>query len=291
MARRVVRNVPKLVESVPSVLLPGGFLLYLDGDCFPFAQADLPNSLARALKRHAAVAWAIGLPLLGLVLIGFARSLLREWTPMECFVLVYVAMILAYAPIEDRFLVPLIPILAFYFLRGAQWTAAGLTARPRAATAAAVCVVLVTNALLTARLVWLNAALPAAKGPNTGRAALVQCYGHDSWAPVLIAATWVAKHVPADKVVMWSVTDAGPCYYFSKRKVSEVPDTPNVDAILAAVSKHGDYVVQQGLAGTVPTEPLDCGPYGFSLVPRRRIEVGRFVASVLEKQVHAKSRR
>ncbi len=287
LGRRIARNIGPAFASAARLLLPSCYLLRISDDNFPFCQQDLPTPLSRGFKRHAALSWTVGAALW----VFLAAGLLRVWRAgprlADWFVAWYVLMVVAYAPLEDRFIIPLIPMLAAYVWMGGAAIGRRMrtNARPgaRAAGRVGLSLIIALNAALTARMARAYRALPPARGPATSEEGLVQCYAPDHWAPLLVLATRLARSVPPQAVIMWSVTDAGPCYVFSGRRICETPDTRDLRFIRRAIEQHADYIVMWGSPELIDARREVFRTSTWHLEPRDSVSYFGVTAQAFEK--------
>lgn len=142
---------------------------------------------------HSRATWAAAL-LAALVSLGLARTARRGPGPPEGFALAYLALLLVYFTHHERLLVPLVPLLVLYALRGGGLLLAPVQRRAGAAGAPAELALAVP--LLALHGATLGEHLDARSrplGPSTQGA---------HWDDLEAAAAWVREHVPEDGIVL-----------------------------------------------------------------------------------------
>lgn len=272
MADRVWTNVCVMPRHIAIVTLPACFVRDLGDDSVPFARRALVDPVAVFFWRNRRAAFLLVAAIFVLIAMGCVRAFWRGADLMDWFGLCYSGMVWAYAELEPRFLVPLIPLLYSYLMAGMALVASRCPAkRPRLARIPVVGVVVLAAVLSGAavfRLVRANLALPPARGKDTDMSAFVRCYGPGHWARVLAASTRIRAFVPPGKVVAWPLGDAGPCYYFSRRRIREVPLAIDVAVSRAILRDQADYLVLFGRPEKVAEHRAACSDETFALVLR-----------------------
>jgi len=282
MARRMYENTRLLPTHVSKMLLPYCFLLNYECDSMPFVRRALVGPVQAFFKWNHRVANVVLTPLLIFLVVGFVRAFWRGPDLLDWYGVCYVALVLAYAELEYRFIVPLIPLLYSYLVGGATflvgrarssrrlsrlclWGALGLMALP--------------NAVIGLRLVRANLALPPCRGHYTPAKALSRCYGWGPAAALFTAAAEMHDIVPQGKVVAWPMGDAGPCYYFSRRKIRETLLRKDMEGSKALIRTYADYVVLFGRPRTLNRQQNALNDETFALVPVREWELEFLVTS------------
>lgn len=151
----------------------------------------------------------------------------REW--LHVYFVIYGIGILAFwnpqvGSVKARFLIPILPLLYFYFLTGTKWVLEKLFVKtPRIATRSIYGVTLVIGLVLLSRnlLDW--------------RAPI-----REQTSDLSIGASWVAKNAPADAIVM--VNEPVPAYVHVQRKTINFPK--NDQELESYLQNQGiDYIV------------------------------------------------
>lgn len=180
--------------------------------------------------------------LLILIAVGLWTAL-RKYQWMDVYFLIYIAGVLAFwnpkvGSVKARFLIPLVPFLAFYFVQGLHWvmekTFRNQTRFGRRVEAGVVGVIVL--ALLVRNLQdWQN---PVA----------------DQMTDLSIGTSWVAEHAPADSVVM--VNEPVPAYVHARRQTIGFPT--NGQDLERYLNNHGvEYIVIAPLLQSPRSTELD----------------------------------
>ncbi|MBL8062219.1 MAG: hypothetical protein JNK32_04325, partial [Anaerolineales bacterium] len=148
----------------------------------------------------------INILILAILLIGFfAVKPKLEW--MQIYFIIYMLGILAFwnpqvGSVKTRFLIPILPMLYFYFLCGLTWLANKISPR------------------LTARIIFgvsgLIALVLLARNLQDWRSPI-----HEQMTDLSIGTSWVAENAPEDSIVM--VNEPVPAYVHVKRKTIGFP--------------------------------------------------------------------
>jgi hypothetical protein len=218
--------------------------------------------------------------LLALVVFGsFLWCAVRRRTVLEYYMLFYMGMLLL-LPVENpqRYLVPLIPFIWYYFFTGAgrllTWLRdQGLVRMPGYQRSLVVASMLLALALLVAN------ATTAVKANvmDHGREGYYHVVGEDGYVSIV---PWVKAHTSPESVFMWAKPSLR--YLWTERKAAAYPRTKSPEDMLRSIRQQDvDYVVvdafsqttQQRLRPVVQTYPAS-----FSLVYRDDVsEVYRVV--------------
>jgi hypothetical protein len=165
---------------------------------------------------------------------GFAHSVVRRRTVIEYYVLFYVCALLVFpGSRQQRYMVPLIPFLWFYFLTGLERLLRRVPVggdRER--------VVAVVGTAIVAVLILINAGTSVlANAIREGRGY------HEPTSPdrVLDTLGWVRKETPAQSVFMWAKPSLG--YVLGGRRAVKVPSGGPERIIRALREGNVDYVV------------------------------------------------
>ena len=189
------------------------------------------------------------------MLVGWLARLVRYRGTLEFYVLFYVLLLLAWPWCFDRFLLPVAPILLFYFVHGVTLATQGVWAvlprlpwgsmsgrrargRARAPTGLLSAVSIVLGSLM------LLASVPV---PIT---LLCSDYARQrfnryppKFSELFNAARWIAGHTPASAVIL--TTQAAPCYMISKRKSFGPRDVLSTKMYRTAAQKGNLFVIQR----------------------------------------------
>jgi hypothetical protein len=213
----------------------------------------LPRALAGgwgAAPRGEAVLVALGLVLAGLAFGGWVRRSMSRLGPAELFTVLYVFMLALWPPVwtDQRFLLPLLPLLLAYAASGASELGLRLVGgRVGARTPA-----LATGALAAA--VGIGAAITAAaRTPDSVRCLAEFRAGAPcdppEFASFYAAAEWAAVNTSPDAIAV----SRKPRIFFwiSGRRGDLYPYSTDTRVVLEAMKRIGaDYVVVDAISGT-----------------------------------------
>ena len=185
--------------------------------------------------------------------VGFAHSVLRRRTVVEYYILFYVCALLVFpGSRQQRYMVPLIPFLWFYFLIGLERLLRRVPVggdRERAAAVAGTAIVAV--------LIVINAGTSVLANAIRGGRGYHEPVSADR---VLDTLAWVRKETPAQSTFMWAKPSLG--YVLAGRRAVQVPSGGPERIIRALREGNVDYVVvhptwkgARGLAGLVDRHP------------------------------------
>ena len=184
----------------------------------------------------------INITILAVIVVGFL-----VWKPklewMHIYFIVYLAGILAFwnpqvGSVKVRFLIPILPMMYFYFLYGLSWLIhkisrqnAQITTRNISASAGIIALVLLTRNIQD----WRSPV-------------------REQMSDLSIGTSWVAENAPADAIVM--VNEPVPAYVHVKRKTIGFPK--NDQELEKYLDNQGiDYIVIAPLLQSPPSTELD----------------------------------
>jgi hypothetical protein len=176
----------------------GGLIARVVGNAKGYVGTYLPGGIVGRGGGVAIV--SLGVALVGLGLVGWARRGARRIGVVELFVPLYAGVILLWPQVwsGDRFALPLLPVL-FVFALEALWDGARVLGEIWATTAGVVALLLV---LLPAFGSWLTAAGQAsACGSLIQAGGAFACYG-SGFEQFAEAATWSGSNLPPGSVVL-----------------------------------------------------------------------------------------
>lgn len=183
---------------------------------------------------------------------GWVRRSLTRLGPSELFALVYAGIIALWPSVwtDQRFLLPLLPLVAVYALGGASWWfehAASLTGSSGARARR------IAVGLLAVAAVGLGVRDASARVPSR-----VDCFSgwqrgqpciHPGYRAFFELARWTGQHTPPDAVV----ANRKPAFFwwFSRRRGDVYPFSDAPDAVLRGLDEMGaTHVVLDGMFGT-----------------------------------------
>ncbi len=177
---------------------------------------------------------AVALLLAAIAVVGFAARAARQRTVVEYYVLLSLCSLLVFpGSRQQRYLVPLIPFLWFYFLTGLDrlWR-------------------LLPGAFCQRRwpTIWATAIVAVLIVVNAGTSVLVNAIrgGHGYYGPsvpdrIRDAFEWVRKETPVSSTFMWAKPSLG--YILTGRQAVTVPWGRGDTTLAALRASHVDYVV------------------------------------------------
>ncbi|MBK7451341.1 MAG: glycosyltransferase family 39 protein [Anaerolineales bacterium] len=151
----------------------------------------------------------LNIAILFLLVLGMLTTKLKfEW--MHIYFVIYMAGILAFwnpqvGSVKARFLIPILPLLYFYFLRGVQWLLSTLFTQNTTTT---------TRSLFAVTL--FISVVMIARNLQDWRSPI-----REQMTDLSIGASWVAENAPADALVM--VNEPVPAYVHVQRKTINFP--------------------------------------------------------------------
>jgi 4-amino-4-deoxy-L-arabinose transferase-like glycosyltransferase len=173
--------------------------------------------------------------------IGFLLCAIRRRTAIEYYVCIYMGVLLLYPATHlQRYLVPMMPFIWYYFLVAVRWLLAGVcrtragswVAAERAATALAVLVALLALGNGTAAL-WHNVLSPRSEQYYRAQG------NEEAYARVL---PWVRAHTRPDSVFLWAKSSLR--FLDSGRESAPLAPAPDAGAELRSIlESRADYVV------------------------------------------------
>jgi 4-amino-4-deoxy-L-arabinose transferase-like glycosyltransferase len=162
--------------------------------------------------------WLFSVFSFALIGCGYIRSLLESRTTLEYYIPLYACILLLYEPSNvgnvQRYVVPVIPFLLYYFARGAKVVALGIGAilariRPPAPGPASLTAMRATRVALMLFYVLPIVTLTALNFRDTVRASVLESqpemfdfYRFDSWTEFKKMALWAKEHTPPESVIM-----------------------------------------------------------------------------------------
>lgn len=190
----------------------------------------------------------VGLEILPFVLNALILLLLvlgwAVWKPklewMHIYVIIYVLGILAFwnprvGSVKARFLIPILPFLYFYLIQGLNWLAQKVSAKRAAMILTGLGIVLALPLLARNIQDWRNPVM-------------------NQMTDLSIGASWVAKNVPLDAIVM--VNEPVPAYPHVQRKTVGYPN--NGQDLEKYLNNQGiDYVIVAPLLQSPRSVELD----------------------------------
>jgi hypothetical protein len=208
-----------------------------------------------------------------ILLIGYLAVLLRRVTAMELYVSATVAVLLLYEAPNlgniQRYVVPLIPFLLYYFAIGlhalvrvasASLRPAGLLgkASPQHVVTALLVLLMVTNFTFTVRASVLDV-----------EPEMFDYYRYSDAAGLRVMAQWAGRHTPANSVV--GTNSAYLFHYWSRRQVTWLPEvdlSADQDEIVRELRSSGvNYLAGDTTQFSPLIEALR------DIVPRRRADL------------------
>lgn len=168
---------------------------------------------------------ALNIVILLVLFFGFFRSQTKlEW--MHIYFVIYTVGILAFwnpqvGSVKARFLIPILPMLYFYFLQGSAWLAE--TFMPRK-----------SNTVLLGMTAFIALVL-IARNLQDWRSPI-----REQITDLSIGSSWVAENAPTDAIVM--VNEPAPAYVHVKRKTINFPK--NGQGLVQYLHNQGiDYII------------------------------------------------
>lgn len=229
-----------------------------------YVSSVLPTSLTGQRSAAGVLAAAGGVATAGLAATGWIRRSLRELGPAELFFFLYVGLISAWPSVwtDQRFLLPLLPLVILYALVGTAALAGRLAGRGGAGggdgrrkpgdAPSAPAVRAATAGVAVAMLV---AGGVSAVGAVPDRIGCVAAYraGHPCVSPAYEsfygAARWARDHTPQDAVVVNRKPRL--FYWVSNRRGKVYPYSSEPAVVLRALDEAGaDFVVLDAISGT-----------------------------------------
>lgn len=248
-----------------------GLLARTAGNFWRYVSEVLPLSVTGGVGGAGAAAAAGGLLLAGLAAAGWLRRSLERLGPSELFLFLYLGLVSAWPSVwtDRRFLLPALPLLLLYALRGARLGARALAERRggdgRGKVVGAAVPGLLALAVGVAGLLDAARRAPESLRCLAGWRSGTPCVS-PAHAAFYAAAEWTAGHTPADAVVVNRKPRL--FYWISGRKGDLYPYSSEPEVVLAAMEEMGaDYVVVDAISGTT----------GRYLVPAVQAHPSRFV--------------
>lgn len=166
--------------------------------------------------------------ILAFVVLGMASR--KKIEVFDVYVAIYLLGILAFwnprvGSVKARFLLPLLPFLYFYFLRGTAWAAEKFT-RNRSRFGVG----------LEAGIVILAALISLGRNIQDWRSPVM-----DQMTDLSIGANWIAENAPPDAVVM--VNEPVPAYLHARRKTIGFPRQGRQDLEKFIINQGIDYII------------------------------------------------
>ena len=194
----------------------------------------------------------LGLSMAAAVLGGWVRRSLGGMGPAELFAVLYAAVIAVWPSVwtDQRFLLPLLPLVAIYALGGAVWAVEAATRSRREVTARARRVVVSIVAAGT----MLPGVLDAADRVPERLDCLADWHrGHPCVDPGYAAffemARWAGENTPPDAVVANRKPEF--FWWFGRRQGAVYPFSGSPDVVLHGLDEMGaEYVVLDGIFST-----------------------------------------
>jgi len=180
--------------------------------------------------------------LLALVIFGsFLWCAVRRRTILEYYMLFYMGMLLL-LPVENpqRYLVPLIPFIWYYFFTGISRLLAWLRGQVLMHKPDYQGGVALATALLALALLIVNATMAVrANVIDRGREGYYHVVGEDRYVSIV---PWVKAHTSPDSVFMWAKPSLR--FLWTERKAVGYPRTKSTEDALRSIRQaHVDYVV------------------------------------------------
>ncbi len=213
----------------------------------------LPRSLAggwSSVPGGEGVLTALGLAIAGLAFVGWVRRSMSRLGPAELFTVLYAIMLALWPPVwtDQRFLLPLLPLLLAYAASGASELGRRLTAGREGARTPA----LAMGALVAA--VGIGAAITAVGRTPEGIRCLADYRAGapcdpPEFASFYAAAEWAATNTPPDAIAV----SRKPRIFFliSGRRGDLYPYSTDARVVLDGMKRIGaDYVVVDAISGT-----------------------------------------
>lgn len=184
----------------------------------------------------------LNISILAMIVTGFlAWKPKIEWT--HIYFIIYLAGILAFwnpkvGSVKVRFLIPILPMMYFYFLHGLNWLINKISRQ---------------NAEIATRIVWASAGLIAlallARNIQDRRSPV-----REQMTDLSIGMSWIAENAPMDSIVM--VNEPVPAYVHVQRKTIGFPK--NEQELQKYLDNQGiDYIVISPLLQSPRSTELD----------------------------------
>jgi hypothetical protein len=194
--------------------------------------------------------YLVGLGILAITLAGFVEDLRRRMDLSHFFVILFVGTLLVWPHVwaTDRFILPLLPLLLMYFLKGGRLLLRKVPPAVRKRVGLALIIVLTfTNLRLVAKAAPGNLRLMRAHATGDRIAG----YSAD-WIKFFETAYYAARFTNPDAVFL--VRKPGLFYLFAERKCVAYPFTPDQEAIMSAMDENGvSFVVVDAFTWTSTT--------------------------------------
>jgi hypothetical protein len=191
-----------------------------------------------------------GFGILALTLIGFVDELKRRMGLTHFYVILFVGTLLVWPHVwaTDRFILPLLPFLLMYFLKGGRLLLRKVPPVARRRVGLALVVVMtLTNLRLVAKAAPASLRLMGAHATGDRNAG----YSAD-WINFYETAYYASRFTHPDDVFL--VRKPGLFYLFAERKCVAYPFTPDQDAIMAVMDENDvSFVVVDAFAWTSTT--------------------------------------
>jgi hypothetical protein len=232
---------------------PGDLAVRSIENLWSYASEILPRSLAGgwgSVPGGEGVLTALGLAIAGLAFVGWVRRSMSRLGPAELFTVLYAIMLALWPPVwtDQRFLLPLLPLLLAYAASGASELGRRLSAGREGARAPA----LAMGALVSA--VGIGAAITTvARTPESIRCLADYRAGAPcdppEFASFYAAAEWAATSTPPNAIAV----SRKPRIFFwiSGRRGDLYPYSTDTRVVLEGIKRIGaDYVVVDAISGT-----------------------------------------
>ncbi len=170
----------------------------------------------------------LNLLILAFIILGMASR--KKIEVFDVYIGIYLLGVLAFwnprvGSVKARFLIPLLPFLYFYFLRGMAWAAEKFT-RNRSRL----------GARLEAGIVILIALISLGRNIQDWHSPV-----KDQMTDLSIGASWIAENAPPDAIVM--VNEPVPAYVHARRKTIGFPRQGRQDLEKFVIQQGIDYII------------------------------------------------
>ena len=195
--------------------------------------------------------YSFGFLVSGIMLLGFAEELRRGVRLIHYYIILYMGMLLVWPQVwaTERFILPLVPFVLFYFLNGGLLLAGKFSATTKRSLGLFVAVLLVAASvrMMVPRIpASLRAMRVYARGDRTA--------GYPpEWVNYFEAATYASKFTLADAIFM--VRKPALFYLFAERKAVRYPFTFDKEKVIESMKENNvAYVVLDAFTWTQTTK-------------------------------------